>query len=134
MTKSKANATSFKKGRRKSGGRKRGVPNRRSSVLWEATFLAAETVGSDDAGTDGLTGYLTTVARENRAVFCSLLGRAMPLQLETDPLAHTKIEYPSVVEIREKLIKRGVPPEIIRIIFSEPLELTDETDENTDEQ
>lgn len=66
-------------------GRKKGVPNKTTRVLREALVIAAETVGENGNGKDGLVGYLTRVARKDMKSFCSMLGRAMPLQVIGDP-------------------------------------------------
>ena len=108
--KPKSNATSFRKGRKKTGGRMAGVPNRTTNLLRDAVILAAEAVGSDGAGKDGLVGYLMRVAIINPLPFCSLLGRVMPLQKSAPEVDHTKIVYRSADEIRQELLDRGVPP------------------------
>jgi hypothetical protein len=59
-------------------GAKRGV------VLKDAIIAAAESVGFDGTGTDGLTGYLRLVATVDVKAFCSLLGRVLPLTLKGD--------------------------------------------------
>jgi hypothetical protein len=65
------------------GGRSKGTPNKNSTrVLREAVLDAAEQVGNDGKGKDGLTGYLKHVALTDAKAFTSLLGRAMPLQVE----------------------------------------------------
>ncbi len=78
----KANATSFKSGRRKTGGRRIGVPNRNTRVLREAVLLAAAAAGSEN-GENGLFLYLTKVAKKQPAIFLPLLGRLLPLQVES---------------------------------------------------
>jgi len=75
-----ANSTSFKKGRRKTGGRKAGVPNKLSADFIENLLSVAEALGSDGAGTDGVVGYLKRLGLEDPAVFCKLLLRVMDWQ------------------------------------------------------
>ncbi len=75
-------------------GRPKGVPNKATRTLKEAILLAAEQVGQDGEGKDGLTGYLRKVAAEDVKAFSSLLGRVLPLQLTGDadnPVAVTEI-------------------------------------------
>lgn len=69
---------------RKTGGRQKGAPNKdnKTRVLREAVLDAAERVGFDGQGKDGLRGYLEAVAIKDIKAFTSLLGRAMPLQVE----------------------------------------------------
>lgn len=72
------------KGTRPPGGSRKGRPNRTTKTLREAILLAAEQVGEDGAGRDGLVGYLRRVAFEDVKAFASLLGRVLPLQVTGD--------------------------------------------------
>jgi len=63
------------------GGSRKGVPNRTTSVLKDAILLAAETVGQDGKGKDGLTGYLVRIAKTQPKAFTGLLGRVLPMQV-----------------------------------------------------
>lgn len=62
-------------------GRTPGTPNKTTGKLKEAILLAAEGVGSDGEGKDGLTGYLTHVARTDVKAFSGLLGKVLPMQV-----------------------------------------------------
>lgn len=62
-------------------GRKKGVPNKTTATLKEAILLAAEEVGQDGAGEDGLKGYLKRVATEDVKAFAGLLGKVLPMQV-----------------------------------------------------
>jgi hypothetical protein len=62
-------------------GRKKGVPNKTTATLKEAILLAAEQVGENGAGKDGLVGYLRTVAATDVKAFASLLGKVLPMQV-----------------------------------------------------
>ena len=62
-------------------GRPKGSTNKTSGKLKEAILLAAEEVGSDGAGKDGLTGYLTHVAKTDTKAFSTLLGKVLPMQV-----------------------------------------------------
>jgi len=63
------------------GGRRKGVPNKNTSALKDAILRAAELVGSDGKGTDGLVGYLVSVAKADTKAFAGLLGKVLPTQL-----------------------------------------------------
>lgn len=63
-------------------GRKKGVPNKTTTQLKEAILQAATEHGEDNAGTNGLVGYLRKVAREDTKAFAGLLGRVLPLQVD----------------------------------------------------
>jgi len=57
----------------KTGGRQSGTPNRMTASIREAMVEAFHRAGGAD--------YLERVALENPQVFCSLLGKVMPLQV-----------------------------------------------------
>lgn len=57
----------------KTGGRKKGVPNRVTACLRDAIMHAFDTVGGES--------YLTMVARKHPQVFCMLLARILPMQI-----------------------------------------------------
>ena len=65
---------SFKKGHKKLGGRKRGTPNVMTKEYKEALIEAANQLGSDQKGKDGLVGYLKLVAMDDPRAYCKLLG------------------------------------------------------------
>lgn len=67
--------------RAKTGGRKAGTPNKTTATLKEAIILAAEAVGQDGNGKDGLTGYLKHVAATDVKAFSGLLGKVLPMQV-----------------------------------------------------
>lgn len=62
-------------------GRPKGSPNKTTATLKEAIILAAEAVGQDGAGKDGLVGYLTHVAKTDVKAFTPLLGKVLPMQV-----------------------------------------------------
>lgn len=62
-------------------GRAKGTPNATTKTLKEAILLAAERVGNDGKGKDGLTGYLVHVASTDVKAFSALLGKVLPMQI-----------------------------------------------------
>lgn len=62
-------------------GRRKGTPNKTTRALKEAIVLAAEKVGQDGKGQDGLTGYLVRLATDEPKAFAALLGKVLPLQV-----------------------------------------------------
>ncbi|MFY9841199.1 MAG: hypothetical protein WAK55_32965 [Xanthobacteraceae bacterium] len=85
------------KGTPKTGGRKKGTPNKISSALKEAILEAAEQAG----GEDGIVGYLRLQALANPAAFLSLLGKVLPMTIadteqnrETRYVVKTQIVWP----------------------------------------
>jgi hypothetical protein len=71
------------KGTPKTGGRKRGTPNKISSALKEAILEAAKLAGHrlDSKSKDGLVSYLTAMAVQEPASFCSLLGKLLAMTI-----------------------------------------------------
>ena len=65
--------------RKKTGGRKKGTPNRLTSDVKAAILAAA------DAQPGGAEGYLKRQAVENPVAFMSLMGKVLPLQISSDP-------------------------------------------------
>lgn len=80
------------KGLPKTGGRKKGTPNKNTALLKDAILEAATLAGDKD----GLTGYLQAQAKANPGPFMALLGKVLPLQIAGDPenpmVTITKIE------------------------------------------
>mgnify|MGYP003626168180 CR=1 FL=1 len=92
-----------KKGTPKTGGRQKGAKNKITKILKQSILEAAISVGDDyvDNAVDedgialdddekaklegGMVAYLKTQAVFQPVAFMSLLGKVMPLQLETDP-------------------------------------------------
>jgi hypothetical protein len=67
--------------RKKTGGRSRGTPNKTTALLKDAIVRAADNIGSDKNGKDGLTGYFQIMALEDPKSFAMLLGKILPTQL-----------------------------------------------------
>lgn len=67
----------------KTGGRKKGTPNKLNAQVKEAIEEAFARAGGPD--------YLLGVAKEQPQVFCTLLGRVLPLQVTGDPAAPVKL-------------------------------------------
>ena len=88
--------------------------------------MAGEAVGNKK-GRDGMVSYLEWAATEEAASYMALLGRLLPQQLEAKQTSNTEITYRTVAEIREELIRRGTP---LDIILSELQKLADKTRED----
>lgn len=69
-------------GKRKGAGRKVGANGKINKLIREAVLEAADNVGSDGKGKDGMVGYLEQRALDQPQAFMGLLGRAMPMQVE----------------------------------------------------
>jgi hypothetical protein len=68
------------KGLPKTGGRKKGTPNKLTVALKEAILEARNNAG----GEEGLVGYLTAQAVSKPSSFLALLGRLLPLTAAGD--------------------------------------------------
>jgi hypothetical protein len=66
---------SFKPGHEKVGGRKKGTPNRISADFRTAVLAAADRIGSDGKGKDGMIGYFGYLAERYPAAYCKLVSR-----------------------------------------------------------
>jgi hypothetical protein len=104
----------FEKGIRPNPGRAKGVRNRTTTLLKDAILKAAELVGQDGKGKDGLVGYLKMLAVRERAVYARLLEKVLPMQLHVEDKTVTKY---TAEEVAERLQERGlpVPPGLLQI-------------------
>ena len=121
----------FKKGepRPVTAGRKGGSVNKTPRLLKEAIMMAAELEGFDNHGKDQLVGFLRRVAREDLRSFVMLLGRVLPLQVETKGGMTVEVTYRSIDEVRRELSHRGVDVEVIGRRLLGPPEAIDHDDE-----
>jgi hypothetical protein len=65
---------------KKTGGHKRGTPNKTTAALKDAILTAA-----DDAMPGGKVGYLKWLAKNNSSAFAGLLGKVLPTTIAGDP-------------------------------------------------
>ena len=65
----------------KTGGRKKGTPNKTTALLKDAILKAAT-----DAGDGDLSAYLLQQANGNPTAFLTLLGKVLPMQVGGDPV------------------------------------------------
>ncbi len=78
------NPTGRPKGQAKTGGRRRGTPNKTTALLKDAVLRAAEVSGdkiSKDKRYPGLEKYLVWLSAEYPVAFTSLLSKVLPLQI-----------------------------------------------------
>ena len=102
----------FKKGHKKLGGRNKGTPNRVNRDLIQAIVQAAEQVGSDGKGKNGVDGYLQMLAGKKAAYFVGLLRQAVQKQVPaTEP--ENEVVYSTEQDFRQALLDRGVHPTLL---------------------
>jgi hypothetical protein len=114
-----SNSSHFQPGHEKTGGRQPGVRNRTTRILKEAIIMAAELEGSDGEGKDGLIGFLRRVANTDIRAFASLLGRVIPLQIDTKGDPRDEVVYQSAAEVRAELAAQGITFEMIKRVFQD---------------
>lgn len=75
----------FKKGHKKTGGRKKGSTTVTIAQLRDVCLQAIEELGDDDKGRNGALGYIKKFAREERKTFMgSIVARLIPQQIRAD--------------------------------------------------
>ena len=126
-------ANGFKKGHEKLGGRKVGSINRSTKLLKEAVLLAAELEGSNQRGKDRLVGFLRMVAREDLRGFVMLLGRVLPLQVESRTDERAEVPYRTVEEVRHELEALGITFDVVSRIFHQPTEQIEQIEQIEEE-
>lgn len=85
----------------------RGGPHRTTEVLKDAIIYAAQSIGEDGQGLNGLVGFLRKVAREEPRTYAMLLAKIIPLQVQTTKT--TEVTYRSIDEVKAELEARGIP-------------------------
>ena len=92
----------------KGPGRDVGQVNRYTRVLKEAIIIAAEEHGRNGNGKDKLIGFMRKVIDEDLRTFCMLMGRAMPLQVETREDGPKEVIYATVDEVKREMASKGI--------------------------
>ena len=87
--------TKLKKGRKKTGGRKKGTPNKTTTTVKEAIMNAFDKVGGED--------YLVEIAKLDHKTFCSLLGRVLPKEISTS--IHSDLDLMTTEELEAELAR-----------------------------
>lgn len=81
-------------------GRPKGSKNKIPVLLKHAIMLAAEQVGQDGTGKDGLVGYCRFLAQAEPKAFAALMGRVLPLEVVGAGGAPLSIEIKTIYEDR----------------------------------
>ncbi len=67
---------------------------------------------------NGVESYFAWLAEEHPAIFCSLLGRALPQIIQHEDQGGIEVVYHSAEEIAAEFKKRGLPP--LKDVFELP--------------
>ncbi len=94
--------------RMKHGGRKPGTPNKITRELQEAVIKAAQCVGSDLKGKDGLVGYLMRVGRKDSKAFGALLRAVLPLGVKYEAEPEDMSSW-TIEDYEADFRRRGIP-------------------------
>jgi hypothetical protein len=81
------------KGLPKTGGRRKGQPNKTTTALKDAILNAFSTAGGE--------AYLARIAAEDPRTFCTLLGKVLPMQVTGDADAPLQIAFKTVYETKD---------------------------------
>jgi hypothetical protein len=93
---------------RRRAARTAGTPSKSPNTLVEAILSAAEQVGEDGKGKNGLVGYLTRIALREPRMFVRLLLEVLPLQ--TEPDAAEPVALKTLEDVRAEFVRLGIPP------------------------
>ena len=115
-------------GKPKRGGRKQGSQNKTPRLLKEALMIAAELEGSNEKGKDKLIGFLRMMARKDLRTFAQLLGRIIPLQINTKGDLRVEVTYRTIDDVRAALADRGIS--LQQLV---PMRVIEHDDEDDDE-
>ena len=88
-------------------GRQPGSPNKTTQSLKEALLKAASAAGDGD-----MVAYLTKMALEQPSSFLALLGRVLPLQLQSEgknELIIRRVEY-VIIDPKEHKVDSQIEP------------------------
>jgi transcriptional regulator of met regulon len=96
-------------------GRTQGAKNKGTSAFAVAFMLAAQQVGEDGRGRNGVVGYLSRIARTEPKLFFRLfIHVAMDQNLSDDEEFQADVRYETVEEVEEALRKLGIEPTLLR--------------------
>lgn len=86
---------------RKTGGRQKGTPNKLTASLKEAILAAFDEAGGKE--------YLLKVAAEQPQVFCQLLGKVLPQQIDMDIDHNYVARMPDMPKTSDEWQKQHAP-------------------------
>jgi hypothetical protein len=113
---------SFKKGRAKTGGRRKGKANKINVDTHRAILQAPDQVGRDISKTvvrDGLVAFIIAAVKQDLGRGIKLIQSITPRMLDVTVEKTSTIRYRTIEEVQEDLEKRGIKSfgEIFRIDY-----------------
>lgn len=114
------NSGSFQKGRAKTGGRKKGTPNRIAASAMQAIWAGLAAAGFDDKGKDSVEGFVKKLAIKDPARASILLLALVPRQLKLESRTHHVEEQRTVADLRSELVVKGVPRDFVELLEAPP--------------
>jgi hypothetical protein len=101
--------------------------------LGDDFLAAAEVLGYDGRGKDGRPGYIRYLAEKYPPVYAKGLIRMMPQKIETKITSRANVVYRSSNAIRDELLRRNVPVDMIYPALTDATDETDKTDKTDDD-
>ena len=121
---------SFKKGRAKTGGRRKGKANKINVDTHRAILQALDQVGRDISKTevrDGLVAFIIAAVKQDLGRGIKLIQSITPRMLDVSVEKTSVVKYKSLAEIEADLERRGIKSigEIFRIDYvgSDPAQI-----------
>jgi hypothetical protein len=99
----------YKKGHKKTGGRKKGVPNVLTRDVRQAIIDGLTEFG----GPEGLKGFVKKVANENISTAAMLLRAVLPIDTKVNVTKEVNFVYPSFADLQREAELLGLPAETI---------------------
>lgn len=99
----------FEKKREKTGGRKKGTPNKVTVILKDGIMTAMEELGQDLKGKDGVIGFLKRMAIRKPEQFMRLVEKLLPYQLTGKDGGPMQMIHKTREELVQRMKERGLP-------------------------
>jgi hypothetical protein len=99
----------YQKGHQKSGGRRKGTPNRLTTEIKETILAAFAELGADGNGKEGLKGYIKKIGRDDLKAGAMLLRAILPMQISASLNTSVNVEYKTLEEAMEEARALGLP-------------------------
>jgi hypothetical protein len=99
----------YHKGHKKTGGRKKGTPNRLPGEIREAIIAAFTELGADGRGKEGFKGFIKKIGLEDLKTSGMLVRAVLPMQVNATINTSVNVKYKTLEEANEEARKLGLP-------------------------